>query len=142
MQQKSKFLWLYTILLFSIALILIIFAGMTQQNYEEDLENHQTAAVGMQKSVSELTQINENLKAENAALRSEAEAVNNIKAAMEKSAEFNSRNDSLVKAINAFLSENIEMAQAYLGDIDESKLTPEQSAVYNEILKKLDEKEK
>ena len=52
-------------ILFSVALVLILMAGLTQQNYEEEIKLHETAAVGMQKSVSELSEKNMKLGEEN-----------------------------------------------------------------------------
>ena len=133
MKSKTKFLWLYTILLFSIALLLILFAGMTQQNYEQELENHETVAVGMQKSVTELTQINENLKAENAALRSELETYTSD--SYREEAEKNQRSALLIKAVAMYNANNYKGARELLKDVDKKLLDEDQLAVYNKIMK-------
>ncbi|MBR2476658.1 MAG: hypothetical protein IKB50_00810 [Clostridia bacterium] len=131
MKSKSRFLWLYTILLFSVALLLILFAGMTQQ----EAETHKTTSVGLQESVTKLTQDNENLKAENASLRAEADGVNALKISLEQTADHNGRNELLIKAMSMYCTNDINGARALLAEMDISLLTPEQLAVYNMIMK-------
>ena len=133
MKSKSKFLWLYTILLFSVALLLIIFAGMTQQNYEEELENHETVAVGMQKSVRELTQINENLKSENVALKNELESYRS--GPIKQAADNNERSELLIKAVVMYNDNNVKGANVLLKDMDQTLLNEDQLSVYNKIMK-------
>lgn len=133
MKSKSKFLWLYTILLFSVALLLIIFAGMTQQNYEEELENHETVAVGMQKSVTELTQINENLKSENVALKNELESYRS--GPIKQAADNNERSELLIKAVVMYNDNNVKGAKELLKDMDQTLLNEDQLSVYNKIMK-------
>ena len=58
MKEKVKFLWIYTGILFSFALILIIFAYLTQNNmYKETNE----ISKGYQSNIEMLTKENENL---------------------------------------------------------------------------------
>ena len=71
MKEKTKFIWFYTIILFSIALILILVAGLTQQNYAEELATHENVAVGMQRSVTELSETNMKLNQEIGSLKKE-----------------------------------------------------------------------
>ncbi len=61
MKQNTKFLWMYVGILFSFALILIIFAGFSRNS-----ENEQT--MGLQADVATLSQKNTALQAENTKL--------------------------------------------------------------------------
>ncbi len=139
MKNNTKFLWLYTSILFSVALILILFAGLTQQNYEKELETHETAKAGMQKSVAELSQTNmqllqekDALKKENDELKEAAETTN------EQMHEMNSRIDvfnNLASALREYDLGNRKGARSMLADLDPSKLTQPQLYIYNRIMK-------
>ncbi len=61
MKKNTKFLWIYTGILFSFALILIVFAFFTQNNIQKENEEN---IRGMRSSVSQLTEENEMLKKE------------------------------------------------------------------------------
>ena len=51
MKQNTKFLWIYIAILFSFALILILFAGLTQNNYRKEIEQQQTESAGVKQSL-------------------------------------------------------------------------------------------
>jgi len=74
MKQNTKFLWIYTAILFSFALILILFAGLTQNNFQKELDEQATLSKGMEQSVSELTARNQQLSDEVKRLTGELEA--------------------------------------------------------------------
>lgn len=125
MKSKTKFLWMYTIILFSVALILILVAGLTQQNYEEELASHQNAAVGMQRSVTELSETNMNLAQENEALKKENEELS-------VSNELNGR---LVQAVYYSNMGYDSKAESILADVDKELLGEEQKSIYEKIMK-------
>jgi len=132
MKKNTKFLWLYTTILFSFALILILFAGLTQQNYEKELESHETAKMGMQKSVTELSAVNMQLQQENQELKANAEKT---------SADMEDRNkqidvfNTLSSALREYDKGNRKQAQEMIADIDQSTLTQPQLYIYNKIKK-------
>ena len=64
MNSKVKFLWIYTGILFSFALILIIFAYLTQNNISKENEVINKNMSGYKASIENLTKENEKLKAE------------------------------------------------------------------------------
>lgn len=66
--KKSKFFWVYSILLFSIAFGLILFSAFTGIRYREEQDETQALFRGAQQSITSLTQEKETLektKAEN-----------------------------------------------------------------------------
>ena len=125
MKSKTKFLWMYTIILFSVALILILVAGLTQQNYEEELATHQSAAVGMQRSVTELSETNMKLTRENETLKKQNQDLT-------VSNEINGR---LVQAVYYDNMGYESKAKSLLEGIDKEKLSEEQKKVYEKIMK-------
>ena len=88
MKKNTKVIWIYVAILFSFALILILFAGLTQNNYQKEITDQQMETAGVRKSLSaltkeneamkkqieELTKENETLKSDNAAILAEKEA--------------------------------------------------------------------
>ena len=62
MNGKVKFLWIYTAILFSFALILIIFAYLTQNNISKENEAINKNMSGYKANIESLTKENENLK--------------------------------------------------------------------------------
>ena len=75
MKQNTKFIGIYVAILFSFALILILFAGLTQNNYQKEIEQHQSESAGVRKSLSELTKENEKMNDTIRALQTEAETL-------------------------------------------------------------------
>ncbi len=135
MKSKTKFLWLYTIILFSVALVLILFAGMTQQNYERELETHETANVGLQKSAAELSQTNMKLQQENDALKKENESLKESQATFEEVSKSNDLNIALVEALYQYEAGNRKTAKNLLAEVDSASLTDQQLNIYNKIMK-------
>ncbi len=130
MKSKTKFLWVYTIMLFTVALILILFAGMTQQTYEKELETHETAAVGMQKSVTELSQTNTALKEENAALVNQVEELTAANEELTKEAETTS---ALLDALELYEDGEKEEAAKLLEGLDLEALSDRQKTIYDKM---------
>ena len=77
MKQNTKFIWIYVAILFSFALILILFAGLTQNNYQKEIEQHQSESAGVRKSLSALSKENEKMKSTINDLQTEAEVLKN-----------------------------------------------------------------
>lgn len=135
MKSKTKFLWMYTIILFSVALILILFAGMTQQDYEKELASHESAAVGMQKSVTELSQTNTILKDENTALTKKVDELTAAQEELTASVASGEVNTKLVGALYLYEDGKKKDAKELLADLDQSTLTEEQLYIYDKIMK-------
>jgi len=77
LKQNTKFIGIYVAILFSFALILILFAGLTQNNYQKEIEQHQSESAGVRKSLSALTKENEKMKDTIRDLQTEAETLRN-----------------------------------------------------------------
>lgn len=77
MKQNTKFIGIYVAILFSFALILILFAGLTQNNYQKEIEQHQSESAGVRKSLSALTKENEKMNDTIRDLQTEAETLRN-----------------------------------------------------------------
>ena len=132
MKEKTKFIWFYTIILFSIALILILVAGLTQQNYAEELATHENVAVGMQRSVTELSETNMKLNQEIGSLKKENQE---LKKANEELAVSNELNGRLVQAVYYYNMGYTSKAKTILAEVDKELLNDEQKTIYNKIMK-------
>lgn len=136
MKKNTQFLWFYTIILFSFALILILFAGLTQQNYEEELETHKTATVGMQKSVTELTRVNTELREENARLKADYEtAFAEAEQFKGEKETLTATNEKLFAALKEYDKGNRKTARELLSEVDSSLLDEGQKYIYDKIMK-------
>lgn len=132
MKSNTKFIWAYTIILFSFALVLILFAGMTQKDYAEELAAHQTAAVGMQKSVSELSEVNMKLRQENEQLKAKETENNELMHQMNENIDvFN----TLSSALREYDLGKKQSAREILKDLDKQELTGPQLYIYNKIMR-------
>jgi len=134
LKQNTKFLWIYILILFSFALILIIFAGLShntedaqKKGLKEDITELSQKNTELSSTISELetqlsTLTNENtdLKAENDALKRIEEAEDANDALLMQAAKADREND--MKAFN-------EAFDA----IDSTQLTELQLYVYDEL---------
>lgn len=127
MKEKVKFLWIYTGILFSFALILIIFAYLTQNNmYKETNE----ISKGYQSNIEMLTKENENLHSKIKELEKEIS---------EKDAKINlfeesNKTDALLK--DALIKDdegNSKEAKELIKDIDKTKTNDLQNYIIDKI---------
>ena len=132
MKQNTKTLWIYTMILFSVALVLIMMAGLTQQNYEEEIKLHETAAVGMQKSVSELSEKNMKLGEENKKL---TESLKQTESDKEKAEQSAGTYETLIDALKEYEKGNRKTARQMLAEIEKSQLSSQQLYIYQKIMK-------
>lgn len=132
MKSNTKFIWVYTIILFSFALVLILFAGMTQKDYAEEIDAHKTAAVGMQKSVSELSDANMKLRQENEQLKAKETENNELMHKMNENIDvFN----TLSSALREYDMGRRKTARELIKDLDKNELTEAQRYIYNKIMR-------
>ncbi len=142
MKKNTKFIWIYVAILFSFALILILFAGLTQNNYQKEITDQQIETAGVRKSLSSLTKENEEikkeletLKAENELLKTENHALFEAKEIAVKSfGEDRMVTDVLLNAYKLTLSLDFDGAKALLKDIDKKNLTDAQKYIYEMII--------
>ena len=130
-KQNIKFLWLYTAILFSFALILIIFAGLTQNNFQKEIAESDKANETM------LEQI-EVLKAENAKLSEEIKAISEkLELSETEKAELNIYKENGEKIFEAYQQLNKgkhNTAVSMVKQLDTEQLTPMQLYLYKIII--------
>ena len=139
MNGKVKFLWIYTAILFSFALILIIFAYLTQNNISKENEVINKNMSRYKAILENHTKENENLKAElekaNAEL-ADANAKNKKYFEIEKNdntEEIANVNETVKKAFDEFAKGNKKNAKNIVKDIDTAKTGDLQTYIIDKI---------
>ena len=142
MKQNTKFIWIYVAILFSFAIILILFAGLTQNNNQKEITQEKTVSAGLRSSLSSLTEQNKKIEDENKELNDENAALkeSNTQLALEK--------EMALAAYGGDIEVTRTLIIAYTkkheGRIDEAKqivktlnfysMTQAQKQVYNKII--------
>lgn len=139
MNGKIKFLWIYTAILFSFALILIIFAYLTQNNISKENEAINKNMSGYKANIESLTKENEDLKQKldelNAELADE-KAKNEKYYEIEKNdntEEIATVNETVKKAFDEFAKGNKKNAKNTVKDIDTAKTGDLQKYIIDKI---------
>ena len=139
MNSKVKFLWIYTGILFSFALILIIFAYLTQNNISKENEVINKNMSGYKASIENLTKENEKLKAELDKLNTELAEEKDINSKyfeIEKNAdteEIAATNEKIKNAFSEYAKGNKNGAKNIVKDIDKSKTGDLQAYIIDKI---------
>ena len=135
MKKNTKNLILYIGILFSFALVLILFAGLTQNNYAKELAESQ----GIKQNLVEITEQYQTLTDSMKVLNEELSASNTKIEELEKELEtLTSRDDASTKIMEAYrLFEKGRRTEAKekIAEIDKELLTQEQLYIYNKITK-------
>lgn len=135
MKKNTKNLILYIGILFSFALVLILFAGLTQNNYAKELAESQ----GIKQNLVEITEQYQTLTDSMKVLNEELSASNTKIEELEKELEtLTSRDDASTKIMEAYrLYEKGRRTEAKekIAEIDKELLTQEQLYIYNKITK-------
>lgn len=133
MKKNTKFLLMYIAILFSFALVLILFAGLTQNNYAKELAESQ----GLKQNYVEITEqvqtLTDSMKVLNKQLE---EAKTEITSLEQTVTDLNNEKDTTALLIDALkLSENgeAEKAKEKIAKIDKTTLTEAQLYIYNKI---------
>lgn len=142
MKQNTKFIWIYVAILFSFAIILILFAGLTQNNYQKEINDQEMEAAGIRKSLSALSKENEvlnsklkELEAQNTALMEENERLSKESRAAISFYDGEAETTKiLLRAYAERLDEKNDEAKAMLESIDMGLLTKEQKNLYDMII--------
>lgn len=141
MKKDTKFLWIYVAILFSFALILILFAGLTS-NSKKEFEQQAKESAGIKQSLVTLTDENQNLK--DSLKKSESE----LKTSLENEKNLNAENEIMIEAMGGdeatsrvlldaykeFTLGNTEKAKTKIADLNESALTQAQQFIYKKII--------
>ncbi|MBC8597178.1 hypothetical protein [Qingrenia yutianensis] len=139
MNGKVKFLWIYTAILFSFALILIIFAYLTQNNISKENEAINKNMSGYKANIESLTKENENLKQKLDELNTELadeKAKNEKYYEIEKNdntEEIATVNETVKKAFDEFAKGNKKNAKNTVKDIDTAKTGDLQKYIIDKI---------
>lgn len=135
MKKNTKFLLIYIAILFSFALVLILFAGLTQNNYAKQIAENQ----GIKQNLVEITEqyqtLTDSMKVINEELEtSKQEIADNETKIAALEAESNTTG-LLIDALR--LAENGKHAEAEqkIAQIDKQQLTEQQLYIYNKIIK-------
>lgn len=139
MNSKVKFLWIYTGILFSFALILIVFAYLTQNNISKENEAINKNMSGYKASIENLTKENENLKSQLEKLNTELSDVKDKNAKYfeieknENTEEIKRVNETLKKAVDELAKGNRKNAKNIVKDVDKSKTGDLQTYIIDKI---------
>ena len=135
MKQNTKFLWMYILILFSFALILIVFAGLSKNNVDEEQKGLKqditvlskkntelsTQISSLQTNIDELIQENENLKSENETLKNSG-------------TDAQSTDELLLTALKEYDNKNYNKCREIISEVNpESVITETQKYIYNKL---------
>lgn len=124
MKQNTKFLWMYIGILFSFALILIIFAGFSRNTDTEQKE-------GLKADIAALSQQNTNLRTETTNLKTQIDALLAENETLKASdAAFAEAETLLASACEAYDRGNRKEAREMLASLDPASLTQSQLYIY------------
>ena len=142
MKQNTKFIWIYVAILFSFALILILFAGLTQNTYDKEITEEKKASAGLSQSVSSLSAENKELKDKVKKLTKENEELkaSSTQLALEKETALTAYGGDievtrvLIDAYTIKLSGRATEAKEMVKTINVYNLTQAQKQAYNTII--------
>lgn len=129
MKENTKFLWMYVAILFSFALILIVFAGFSQNSDAEQTK-------GLKSDITELSQKNTELRNSNDVLLKQVSDLTAENEALK--AQVNSEkaiDDALLAASKSKDVGDYQKAKEILEPIDPLALTEAQFYIYNGLVK-------
>jgi len=149
LEKKVRFFWTYTIVLFSVAFVLILFSAFSATQFQENKEESQRVYQGAQKSLITITEENEALKAAEKNYQtqindlskkvSDLSAENLAKA--EERTKYEVSIEAIVDAQNLYAQRNYKDAKLEIDKVDKSLLKDDTLQLYlglkNEIDKKL-----
>ncbi len=135
MKKNTKFLLIYIAILFSFALVLILFAGLTQNNYAKQIAENQ----GIKQNLVEITEqyqtLTDSMKVINEELEtSKQEIADNETKIAALEAESNTTN-LLIDALKLAEGGKHAEAEQKIAQIDKQQLTEQQLYIYNKIIK-------
>ncbi len=137
MKENTKFLWMYVGILFSFALILIIFAGLSQSTDSEQTQGLKADITELSQKNTELTNINKELQTQIDALVAENNLIKSDADGLKESQELKETTDqALMNAVQAKKKGEKKKFEEILSTIDPQSLTEAQLYIYNELVSK------
>lgn len=134
MKKNSKFLLIYIAILFSFALVLILFAGLTQNNYAKELAESQ----GIKQNLIEVTEqyqtLTDSMKSLNKNLEDANKQIETYEEDINQKANQILLTDKLVEAMRLIDTGRPSAAKEILTEIDKEKLTENQRYIYNKLM--------
>lgn len=134
MKKNSKFLLIYVAILFSFALVLILFAGLTQNNYAKELAESQ----GIKQNLIEVTEqyqtLTDSMKSLNKNLEEANIKIETYEQDINQKANQIILTDKLVQAMQLIDTGRPTAAKEILDEIDKETLTENQRYIYNKLM--------
>ena len=126
---------MYIAILFSFALVLILFAGLTQNNYAKELAESK----GIKQNLVEVTEQYQTLSDSMKVLSKELESAQTTISMYEKDITSKAKkilvSEKLMIALEEYEKGNVDQARKSLGNIVPEELTDAQLYVYNKIIR-------
>lgn len=135
MKKNTKNLIIYIAILFSFAVILILFAGLTQNNYAKELAESQ----GIKQNLVEITEqyqtLTDSMKVLNEELSASKEKIDELESELETLTSRDDVSTKIMEAYRLFEKGRRTEAKEKIAEIDKELLTQEQLYIYNKITK-------
>ena len=133
MKKNTKFLFIYVAILFSFALMLILFAGLTQNNYAKELAESQ----GIKDNLIELTKTNQALTDSVNLLKTELDEsklnIDEQKIKIDELTKETKNSTELIEILKLYENGNKTEALKRKEKINTDDLTQTQLYIYNKI---------
>lgn len=133
MKKNTKFLFMYIAILFSFALVLILFAGLTQNNYAKEIAESQ----GIKQNLVEITEqyqtLTDSMKVINEELDEAKIEITDYKQQINKLTSENEITKTLIQALELYEDGYKTKAREKIASIDKEALTEAQLYIYNKI---------
>ena len=133
MKKNTKFLFMYIAILFSFALVLILFAGLTQNNYAKEIAESQ----GIKQNLVEITEqyqtLTDSMKVINEELEEAKIEITDYKQQINKLTSENEITKTLIHALELYEDGYKTKAREKIASIDKEALTEAQLYIYNKI---------
>lgn len=145
MKKNGRYFLIYTLILFSVAFILILFSSFTGIRYKDAQYEKSILFQGAQDSVLKLTEVNEELKKENERLTKKVEELSKYKSDNDESIKvLNEQKEIIVKnmdmlaqAQNLYRSKEYDKARDIINQIDETALSDNAKILYDSLKNRL-----
>jgi len=145
MKKNGKFFFGYSILLFSVAFVLILFSSFTGIRYQEAQDERNRLYQGAQTSVVKLTEENENLAKENSDANKKINDLDKKNQELEKSLKTEKEQketviknmDNLAKAQGLYNNGEYSSAKKVIEEIDKTALSENSKKLYENLKKNL-----
>lgn len=145
MKNKSRYFWIYSIILFSIAFILILFSSFTGVRYKDEQYKAEALYQGAQTSAVSLTDENEALKKENSEKGAEIKKLTDDNKSLKKDVDrltmeknyVIEQTENLLKAERLLENRRYDEAREVFLNLDTNVFSENALAKYDELKRKI-----